>query len=167
MYISSQTPPIIIRRYLQIVCSLSHLSPFFPKTHANKMQKQSSLHHTLRTFSLRVSSGCKTLLLPFRFPSGFPYSLSVSVPPPFRSLHSYIGNAFHKHARKPYPICLTPQRMSKATALPRKLAKEQRRYRESLASSISNIAWVVFTGCFKLACYKRTPLPDAALICTG
>ena len=40
---------------------------------------------------------------------------------------------------EPYPICLTPQRMSKATALPRKLAKEQRRYRESLASSISNI----------------------------
>jgi len=135
MYISSQTPPILIRRYLQIVCSLSHLCPFFPKTHANKMQKQSSLHHTFGTFSLRVSSGCKTLLLPFRFPSGFPYSLSVSVPPRFRSLHSYIGNAFHKHTPGAISISPTPLRI---TALPRKLAKEQRRYRESLASSISN-----------------------------
>jgi len=56
-------------------------------------------------------------------------------PPPFRSLHSYTRNAFHKHTPGAISICPTPLPI---TALPQKLAKEQRRYRESLASSISN-----------------------------
>jgi len=93
-------------------------------------------NHHLLTPPVPFSPGVNPFYYLFAF---LPVFLSA-FPPPFRSLHSYIGNAFHKHARKPYPICLTPQRMSEATALPRKLAKEQRRYRESLASSISNIS---------------------------
>jgi len=112
------------------------LVPPFPLFPEKLMLTKCRNNHHFITPSVLFPSGCKTLLLPFRFPSGFPYSLSVSVPPPFRSLHSYIGNAFHKHTPGAISICPTPLRI---TALPRKLAKEQRRYRESLASSISNI----------------------------
>jgi hypothetical protein len=61
--------------------------PIFPPFSRKLMlTKCRNNHHYL--------SGCKTLGQPFCFKTGFP----TAFPPPFRSLHSYIGNAFHKHA---------------------------------------------------------------------
>ena len=105
----AKTKVYIIRNYLLYHQEVPHTSikdvcsfPIFPPFSQKLMlTKNKNNHHYL--------SGCKTLLLPFRFPSGCPYSLSVSVAPPFRSLHSYIGNAFHKHTPGAISICPTPQ----------------------------------------------------------
>ena len=87
-------------------------------------------NHHLLTPPVPFLSGCKPFLLPFRFHSGFPFSLSTSVP-----IAAFLHRKCFPQTR-PEAISHMPD----STALPRKLAKEQRRYRESLASSISNIS---------------------------
>jgi len=62
--------------------------------------------------------------------------LSRKLRDPKTIAHSCIGNAFHKHARS-RNICPNPQRISEVKQVgPRRLSKQQRRYREGMASSI-------------------------------
>ena len=117
-----QTYPIFMNQ--EVPSDSLLLDPYFPLFPGN------SCYQNAETI-ITISPGIKPSdnLLAF-----LPVFL-MAFPPPFRSLHSYIGNAFHKHTPGAISICPTPLRI---TALPRKLPKEQRRYRESLASSISN-----------------------------
>jgi len=65
-------------------------------------------HHFI-TPSVLFPSGCSPGVKPFYYLFALLPVFLTAFPPPCQSLHSYIGNAFHKHAWKPYPICLTPQ----------------------------------------------------------
>ena len=74
--ISWESPPILPGATTQKSLSQFVLFPTFPNSHAKKMKEPTSLFTTSGHFPF----GCKTLLQPFRFLSGFPYSLSASLP---------------------------------------------------------------------------------------
>jgi len=87
----------------------------------------------------QLTKGKQTLLLTtsalFPFLSGRPYRISASC-----SIATFLhGKCFpdSKHTPGAVSICLTPQRISHdKQAHPRKLTKQQRKYQESMASSI-------------------------------
>jgi len=103
---------------------LSLLFPSFPKSDANKMQKQISLFTT-------------SLYFP---------AVLTAYPLPVRSRHSYIGNAFptvktHAQSRVHMPDSSAHFRTSehicrKPNHVPGSYQKQQRMYPESMASSI-------------------------------
>jgi len=122
---------------------LLHVSLPFSREHSrvDKRKINTTAHH------IHICPfGCKTLLQPFRFLSGFPYSRSTSLPTTV-FLHGKCFPQIHAQSRS---ICPKPKRVPEHKPMPkssahsrthkqahsRKLSERQRKYHQSMASSI-------------------------------